>query len=1689
MLTFIIMITIFILFGFTLYAKTHVLIIGNGEYEDNAIQDLPGAHEDTWKMKETLIQLDMAAEPDIRVVTNLPALSLKIEIREFMERDYDQNDRLIFYYSGHGYSEERHMENHTFLVPANTREKYRQDFLVNLTQILKDNLEQIKERETLILLDSCYSGSILKDADKSLTIQSIKPVSLLKMIEGTDVNIMVASGAKEAAKEEQGKGGYFTKYLIEGLKGKANTDANEYIDFKELGEYVRKNVAYASNDKQQPEYNGNEELIVAEVKEQIIENMIKELSDRRKREQLEEELFNRYINILTQAEDKDTQPEKKIRESLIKFYKDGRHFEELDLLSLKALVKMFFPDDLPEQIISIPQQNQESIKTEESKKQVKEQPQQSQQRQGTCYLKLIAANEPAKGATIFIDGEYAGTLETGTLLVERLTKDTHLITIDGEKIERKEMQITFDTDWIMLSQDIEAQMAKRKLLIITDPPRATVKFNGIQQNEKTPVMVEITVEEDNTITLTKEGYIENEFTIREEKKGEPKRIETRLKKNQPPSTPTLISPKEEKIAKSLTLEWTSSDPEGDSIQYDIFFGKENAVQLLSKNTSTNSYTINDLDYDTQYFWQINAKDEFNHQKSPLWTFRTTKEPTYCHITYDIYPQDVRVMLDGIKQETNTLTLTKGKHLVVFERSGYQKKELAYDITLAEIESGDQRKTVRMDKKDVVFEIKTNPEKAKIIIDENRHYYSPYRSTAEWGKAVIIKVEKEGYETVELIENFLAIDADVVQEIALDLQKKPTQLKLYSDEPETQYLLNGITISDDATNIYWGTSYVITAVKNGFIKQTKPVMLSHFSEEHSLRFQLEKEKVVLEVASNPATSEIYLNGKYHGTGLCHCEVEWGIPLQITVQREGYNPTQREMTPEISDIEKGIVLSFNLKKKELNRQIQSTPEKASVSINGNRKGETPLSYDFTWGEPYQITLEKPGYKGQTKTVIVDETVSNPEFYLEKKETELRLTSDTKDIAIMINGEIQTKHPLTYPVLWGETYVIQASKEGYHDFKTTITPELNDAGNTIETKILMQKKEIALKINANINETEVYLDGEYIGKTPLETSKPWGDRHTLTFKKQGYQDSQEELDLTSYTPSIETKGSLVKKIVTVTIQTIPENAELTLNDQKIDPSSSLQVEWGQLLRIKAQMEGYEPCQKTVIPQISDIEQGIQIQINLEKRVLKRTIRSNPEKASILINQKAAGESPLTADFVWGEEYTITLEKGGYLAQTKTIICNDAMTDLLYDLEKKSAELYLYGDDEEVTVTINHQPLGKLPLKHPIKWGETYNIVASKEGYHDEKIIKKPGLADVGKTLEEKIHMTKKETLVKIDASVNEAEVYIDGEYVGLTPFEMKKEWGGTHTIVCKKEGYEENRLNLDLSNYIGTIEQTVQMNKKTLLLSIQSQPQAATVYIDNKKLGTTPLETEIEWGNKTITLIKTGYYNIEQTEQIDPSFVGKKFERDYTLKERQIDLKISTSPENANVYVNNEFYFKSPSSLTVQSGKYTVEIKKDNYVPQQEQIVIDKGDLYKDIEKKYVLEKTKYDFTLVSTPTADVFIEKVYQGTSPITLSLAWGEYDYQLKKQGYQTLSKTFSLMGELTLSEELKQLPQKTTITTSVPGAKVYINNVSVGITPLSYDLFEGNYNLRVKKKAMKPSMMKSRSRNRKGEPQGNSYST
>ena len=147
-----IMISLLIICSFTIYAKTHVLIIGNGDYEDSAIRDLPGAIEDARKMRETLIQLEMANEQDIRVINNLPMMSLKINILEFLKKDYDKDDRLIVYFAGHseaGINEAGKKD--TYLCGVDVRKDHLQRTAYNFRQDFERIAADLQAKETIMI--------------------------------------------------------------------------------------------------------------------------------------------------------------------------------------------------------------------------------------------------------------------------------------------------------------------------------------------------------------------------------------------------------------------------------------------------------------------------------------------------------------------------------------------------------------------------------------------------------------------------------------------------------------------------------------------------------------------------------------------------------------------------------------------------------------------------------------------------------------------------------------------------------------------------------------------------------------------------------------------------------------------------------------------------------------------------------------------------------------------------------------------------------------------------------------------------------------------------------------------------------------------------------------------------------------------------------------------------------------------------------------------------------------------------------------------------------------------------------------------------------------------------------------------------------------------------------------------------
>ncbi len=94
--------------------------------------------------------------------------------------------------------------------------------------------------------------------------------------------------------------------------------------------------------------------------------------------------------------------------------------------------------------------------------------------------------------------------------------------------------------------------------------------------------------------------------------------------NTPPNPPISVSPSQtENLPTSVVLEWKSSDPDGDALTFDLYFGDNPNPPLLKGGLKTQRFELKNLEYDKTYYWYVVAKDSKGAtSKSPVWSFTT-----------------------------------------------------------------------------------------------------------------------------------------------------------------------------------------------------------------------------------------------------------------------------------------------------------------------------------------------------------------------------------------------------------------------------------------------------------------------------------------------------------------------------------------------------------------------------------------------------------------------------------------------------------------------------------------------------------------------------------------------------------------------------------------------------------------------------------------------------------------------------------------------------------------------------------------------------------------------------------------------------------------------------------------------------------------------------------------------------------
>jgi hypothetical protein len=99
-----------------------------------------------------------------------------------------------------------------------------------------------------------------------------------------------------------------------------------------------------------------------------------------------------------------------------------------------------------------------------------------------------------------------------------------------------------------------------------------------------------------------------------------------FKTNSLPNQPSNPSPLNGSTGVLITtnLTWTGTDPDGDTVTFDVYFGLSSNPTIVAHNLTTALYNPpGDLQYNTTYYWWIKSWDIYNAARSgPLWHFTT-----------------------------------------------------------------------------------------------------------------------------------------------------------------------------------------------------------------------------------------------------------------------------------------------------------------------------------------------------------------------------------------------------------------------------------------------------------------------------------------------------------------------------------------------------------------------------------------------------------------------------------------------------------------------------------------------------------------------------------------------------------------------------------------------------------------------------------------------------------------------------------------------------------------------------------------------------------------------------------------------------------------------------------------------------------------------------------------------------------
>jgi len=384
--------------------------------------------------------------------------------------------------------------------------------------------------------------------------------------------------------------------------------------------------------------------------------------------------------------------------------------------------------------------------------------------------------------------------------------------------------------------------------------------------------------------------------------------------------------------------------------------------------------------------------------------------------------------------------------------------------------------------------------------------------------------------------------------------------------------------------------------------------------------------------------------------------------------------------------------------------------------------------------------------------------------------------------------------------------------------------------------------LVINVEPKDARVFIDEEFVENKNGAVSKflSVGVEHSLRIVKNLYH-PLDTMVMTNADSTVTINKKLKPAFGYIEVNSLPESgAKVIIDDNEvgITPYKSGQMASGEY-NVQVVKAMYKQSSKIV--RVID-GNTTEVSLAMQPNFAEITLTTDSESA-IYLDEKMVGKGKWTGRVQAGS-HIVEVKKENHRDVKRTIIVEASKNDniVIDNPIPICGSLNITSEPLDATIYLDNKEVGKTPKILTQVLIGSHTIRIEKSGYSSfakEINVKEGVMSEVeGKLSNQKI--------ITIGTGKDGDVVYIDGEKVGVTPYNAKFDFG-EHTVKAERNGISATEL-----IFVNSSSNPVLRLNIGGRIKVSTEPNSAKIFVGNKLYGTSPQSLDVPIGNYVVKAV---------------------------------------------------------------------------------------------------------------------------------------------------------------------------------------------------------------------------------------------